>query len=259
MTYDINNAAELNAFADIQFEMGFDPIKSGSDLDKAIAAGSLFENFQKASAGHRDRLTYLDIAQVSHAIREILANPALIADIEKRCGEQNISFWKEGMAVKDKPANLLKQYVMVLRGVVSVDGAEKKTTLSSSWNNNLRVVRHIVDSGIPNDKVVAFIETATETVGTGTLTKLEAIRARDAANHPSTTNPPKAFSKTKAYEKAQKAESIAQVSGLNKHGASYEKFRVLLVRDGDNDNHEVVGVVNDAELVKKVLRTKFAN
>jgi len=259
MTYNINNAAELNAFADIQFDMAFAPIKSASDLNTAIAAGSLFEKFQNASAGHRDRLAYLDIAQVVHAIREITANPELMAEIEKRCGEQNVSFWKEGMAVKDKPANLSKQYVMVLRGVVSVDGTEKRTTLSSSWNNNLRVVRHLVESGISNDKLVEFIETATETVGTGTLTKLEAIRAKDAAKHPSVTKPATVFSNTKAYKSAVKAKGIATVSGLDEHGESFEKFRVLLVRDGDNDNHEVVGVINDAELVKKVLRTSFAD
>jgi hypothetical protein len=259
MTYNINNAANLNVFADIEFEMGFDPIKSVSDLDTAIAAGSLFEKFQNASAGHRDRLTYLDIAQVVHAIREIEADQAMVAEAKKRCKEQNVTFWREDIdAAKDKPANIYKQYVMLLRGDVSVNGTDKTTELSASWKNNLRVVRYLVETKLPSGKLVDYIETATETVGTGTLTKLEALRAKDTAKHPSTTKTAKTFSQTKAYDSAVKAASIASVSGLDAHGKSYENFRVLLVRDGDNDNHEVVGVVNDAELVKKVLRTKFA-
>ncbi len=257
MTYNINNVLDLNTFVGIDFGMAFASIKTVPDLNTAIDAGSLFDKYQNASAGHRDRLTYLDIAHVVHAIREIEAVPALVAEIEERCGKQNISFWREGKAVKDKPANLFKQYVMLLRGVVSVNGTEKTTELSASWKNNLRVVRHLVETKLPSDKLVDYIETATEIEGTKTLTKLEAIRAKDAETHPSVTNKPKAFSETKAYEKAAKADSIAKVSGLDTHGKSYEKFRVLLVRDGDNDNHEVVGVVNDAELVKKVLRTSF--
>lgn len=258
MTYLINDAANYNTFKDIDFDMAFAPIESGSDLDEAIAAGTRFEKYQNASAGHRDRLTYLDIAHVVHAIREIEAVPALVAEIEERCGKKNISFWKEGKAVKDKPANLYKQYVMLLRGNVSVIGTEKTTDLSASWKNNLRVVRHLVETKLPSDKLVDYIETATEIEGAKTLTKLEAIRAKDAKAHPSVTKTAKAFSETKAYKSAAEAKSLASVSGLDAHGSSYEKFRVLLVRDGDNDNHEVVGVVNDAELVKKVLRTSFA-
>lgn len=259
MTYNINNAADYNVFKDIDFDMAFAPITSVSDLNTAIAAGALFEKFQTVSAGHRDRLTYMDIAQVVHAIREIEANKAMVAEAKKRCVDQNITFWLEGEnAEKDKPANLYKQYVMLLRGVVTVNGTVKETSLSSSWNNNLRVVRHLVESKLPSDKLVDYIETATETVPTGTLTKLEAIRKKDTVKYPSNTNKPKAFSDTPAYKAAAKATSIAAVSGLNAHGTSFEKFRVLLVRDGDNDNHEVVGVVNDAKLVKKVLRDRFA-
>lgn len=258
MTYNINDALAYNTFKDIDFDMAFASIKSVSDLNAAIAAGSLFEKFQNASAGHRDRLTYLDTAQVAHAIREIEADPAMVTEAKKRCKDQNVTFWREDIdAAKDKPANVYKQYVMLLRGVVTVNGTEKTTELSASWKNNLRVVRHLVETKLPSDKLVDYIETATETVGTGMLTKLEAIRAKDSAKHPSLTKTAKSFSQTKAYETAVKAASIASVSGLDAHGASFEKFRVLLVRDGDNDNHEVVGVVNDAELVKKVLRTKF--
>lgn len=259
MTYLINDAANYNTFKDIDFDMAFAPITSVPDLNTAIAAGTLFEKFQNASAGHRDRLTYLDIAHVVHAIREIEAAPSLVAEAKKRCSDQNVTFWQAGIdAAKDKPANVYKQYVMLLRGNVSVIGTEKTTDLSASWKNNLRVVRHLVETKLPSDKLVDYIETATEIEGAKTLTKLEAIRAKDAKAHPSVTKTAKAFSETKAYKSAAEAKSLASVSGLDAHGASYEKFRVLLVRDGDNDNHEVVGVVNDAELVRKVLRTSFA-
>ncbi|UXT56666.1 hypothetical protein FY134_03000 [Agrobacterium fabrum] len=258
MTYNINNVLDLNTFAGIDFGMAFAPIKTVPDLNTAIDAGSLFEKFQNASAGHRDRLTYLDIAHVVHAIREIEADPSLVAEAKKRCSDQNVTFWQTTDAAKDKPANVYKQYVMLLRGVVSVNGTEKTTELSASWKNNLRVVRHLVETKLPSDKLVDYIETATEIEGGKTLTKLEAIRVKDAKKHPSVTKTAKAFRETKAYKSAAEAKSLASVSGLDTHGKSYEKFRVLLVRDGDNDNHEVVGVVNDAELVKKVLRTSFA-